>query len=101
MLLITFFFSEGAEKKVWSRLDYFRSLKKKRSRKLHPLKVGVLGCMAERLKTKILETDKMVDLVVGPDAYKDLPRLLSLTGDGQTAGETYLPIVFLLCQLYQ
>ena len=60
---------ENAEQKVWSRLDYFRSLKRKRSGKQAPLKVGVLGCMAERLKTKLLETDKMVDLVAGPGMY--------------------------------
>ena len=40
--------------------------------------IGVLGCMAERLKRKIVEEQKMVDLVVGPDAYKDLPRLVDL-----------------------
>ncbi len=83
---------ENAEQKVWSRLDYFRSLKRKRSSKQTPLKVGVLGCMAERLKTKLLETDKMVDLVAGPGmyipnqcrnnnkyvSYQDLPQLLSI-----------------------
>ena len=45
-----------------------------------------IGCMAERLKSKILEQEKMVDLVCGPDAYKDLPRLLAVTQSGQTAG---------------
>ena len=71
---------------MWSRLDYFRSLKRSRSRDTPPLKVGVLGCMAERLKKKLLETDKMVDLVAGPDAYRDLPRLLSVVKEGQSAG---------------
>jgi tRNA-2-methylthio-N6-dimethylallyladenosine synthase len=41
------------------------------------MKVGVLGCMAERLKSQFLEEEKIVDLVVGPDAYKDLPNLLA------------------------
>ena len=77
---------DNAEKKVWSRLDYFKSLKRSRSRDTPPLKVGVLGCMAERLKRKLLESDKMVDLVAGPDAYRDLPRLLSVVQDGQSAG---------------
>lgn len=46
--------------------------------------------MAERLKTKIIEQEKMVDIVCGPDAYRDLPRLLSLSNKGQTAGMQYL-----------
>lgn len=54
---------------MWSRLDYFRSLKRKRLSEQTPLRVGVLGCMAERLKKKLLETDKMVDLVAGPGMY--------------------------------
>jgi len=49
------------------------------------MKVGVLGCMAERLKTKFLEEEKIVDLVVGPDAYKDLPNLLSEVEEGRDA----------------
>ena len=47
--------------------------------------VGVLGCMAERLKTKFLEEEKIVDLVVGPDAYKDLPNLLAEVDEGRDA----------------
>lgn len=45
-----------------------------------------VGCMAERLKTKLVEQEKNVDLVCGPDAYRDLPRMLALTESGQTAG---------------
>ena len=63
---------ENAEQRVWGRLDLFRSEKKKRPQVI----VGVLGCMAERLKEKLLESNKMVDMVVGPDAYRDLPMLL-------------------------
>ena len=61
---------EGAEAKIWSRLRALR-------RELAPAtRVGVLGCMAERLKARLLEEERLVDLVVGPDAYRDLPRLI-------------------------
>jgi len=63
---------EKAELTVRKRLELFNKLKKKNKK----LKIGVLGCMAERLKHKFLEEEKMVDIVVGPDAYKDLPNLL-------------------------
>jgi len=63
---------EKAEQTVRKRLKYFNSIKKTKSE----MTVGVLGCMAERLKHKFLEEEKIVDLVVGPDAYKDLPNLL-------------------------
>ncbi len=72
---------ENAEAKVWNRLKTFR---KKKAR--NPgLVVGVLGCMAERLKTKLLDQEKLVDLVVGPDAYRDLPKLISEVEGGQKA----------------
>ena len=60
-----------------------RALRKDKSRR--PMTVGVLGCMAERLKHKLLEADKMCDLVVGPDAYRDLPNLLTQVEDGEQA----------------
>jgi tRNA-i(6)A37 thiotransferase enzyme MiaB len=63
------------------RLSQFKNLKKERPN----LTVGVLGCMAERLKTKFLEEEQLVDLVVGPDAYRDLPNLLKETEDGRDA----------------
>ena len=63
---------EKAEQTVRKRLELFNGLKRKKK----DLKIGVLGCMAERLKHKFLEEEKMVDIVVGPDAYKDLPNLL-------------------------
>jgi len=72
---------ENAEQRVWGRLDLFRSEKRKRPQVV----VGVLGCMAERLKEKLLESDKMVDMVVGPDAYRELPMLLTSAGEGHTA----------------
>lgn len=65
---------ENAESKIWQRLGYFKSLKRKRVGQ-KPL-VGVLGCMAERLQNKLIDSDKLVDLVVGPDAYRDLPTLI-------------------------
>lgn len=71
---------ENAEQRVWGRLDLFRSEKRKRPQVI----VGVLGCMAERLKEKLLESDKMVDMVVGPDAYRDLPMLVETAGSGYT-----------------
>ena len=63
---------EKAEQTVRKRLEYFNSIKKNKSE----MTVGVLGCMAERLKHQLLEEEKIVDLVVGPDAYKDIPNLL-------------------------
>ncbi|XP_018326416.1 CDK5RAP1-like protein [Agrilus planipennis] len=87
VLLITCAIRDSAEVKIWKRLEYLKSLKKKKSLiEYKPfLKVGVLGCMAERLKTKLLEKDKLVDIVAGPDSYRDLPRLLALTENNQTA----------------
>lgn len=69
---------ENAEQRVRGRLDVFRMEKKKRP----GLVVGVIGCMAERLKNQLLEEEKSVDLVVGPDAYRDLPNLASSAGTG-------------------
>jgi tRNA-2-methylthio-N6-dimethylallyladenosine synthase len=69
---------DNAEQRVWGRLNLFRSIKRKRAGVL----VGVIGCMAERLKEQLLETDKMVDIVVGPDAYRDLPRLVGEAFEG-------------------
>lgn len=72
---------ENAEQRVWGRLDLFRAQKKKRPQVI----VGVLGCMAERLKGKLLESDKMVDMVIGPDAYRDLPMLVETAATGHAA----------------
>lgn len=72
---------ENAESKVWNRLKALKHAKKQRP----DLIVGVLGCMAERLKSKLLEQEQLVDMVVGPDAYRDLPRLLSEVEGGQKA----------------
>ncbi|MDX9695654.1 MAG: tRNA (N6-isopentenyl adenosine(37)-C2)-methylthiotransferase MiaB [Bacteroidales bacterium] len=72
---------ENAEQRVWGRLDVFKQIKKKKPE----LTVGVIGCMAERLKEKLIEEEKTVDIVVGPDAYRDLPNLLENAGSGQKA----------------
>jgi tRNA-2-methylthio-N6-dimethylallyladenosine synthase len=72
---------EKAELTVGKRLEKFNAVKKHNT----TMKVGVLGCMAERLKSKFLEEEKIVDLVVGPDAYKDLPNLLKEVESGQNA----------------
>ena len=72
---------EKAELTVRKRLEKFNRVKRTNSK----VKVGVLGCMAERLKHKFLEEEKIVDMVVGPDAYKDLPNLLDDVQDGKAA----------------
>jgi len=72
---------EKAELTVRKRLEKFNKVRRINSK----LKVGVLGCMAERLKHKFLEEEKIVDMVVGPDAYKDLPNLLDEIEDGKSA----------------
>ena len=72
---------EKAELTVRKRLEKFNRVKRKNSK----VKVGVLGCMAERLKHKFLDEEKIVDMVVGPDAYKDLPNLLNDVEDGKSA----------------
>ncbi len=81
VLLNTCAIREHAEQKVRHRLDIFRAHKRKRR---PGLRIGVLGCMAERLRHKLLEEEQLVDLVVGPDAYRDLPRLLE---EAETTGQ--------------
>ncbi|MBK0377951.1 tRNA (N6-isopentenyl adenosine(37)-C2)-methylthiotransferase MiaB [Mucilaginibacter segetis] len=72
---------ENAEQRVRNRLKEFAGAKFKNP----GMVVGVLGCMAERLKSKFLEEEKLVDVVVGPDAYRDLPNLIDQVDDGQRA----------------
>ncbi|MEC4114492.1 tRNA (N6-isopentenyl adenosine(37)-C2)-methylthiotransferase MiaB [Myroides pelagicus] len=72
---------DKAEQTVRKRLDQYNQVKKKNP----GMKVGVLGCMAERLKAKFLEEEKIVDMVVGPDAYKDLPNLIKDVDEGRDA----------------
>jgi tRNA-2-methylthio-N6-dimethylallyladenosine synthase len=79
ILINTCSIRENAETRVWGRLDVFKQVKKRKPSVL----VGVLGCMAERLKESLLEDKKVVDLVVGPDAYRELPMLLRAAEGGQ------------------
>ncbi len=72
---------EKAEQTVRKRLEKFNAVKRTKP----SMKVGVLGCMAERLKSKFLEEEKIVDMVVGPDAYKDLPNLIQEIDEGRNA----------------
>ncbi|MDR1593616.1 MAG: tRNA (N6-isopentenyl adenosine(37)-C2)-methylthiotransferase MiaB [Prevotellaceae bacterium] len=69
---------DNAEQRVWGRLEFFRQEKKKRP----GVTVGVIGCMAERLKDSLLENN-IVDIVIGPDAYRELPKLVEKTESGQ------------------
>ncbi|MFV1884185.1 MAG: tRNA (N6-isopentenyl adenosine(37)-C2)-methylthiotransferase MiaB [Balneola sp.] len=79
---------ENAETKVWNRLKELRTIKKTNSE----LTVGVLGCMAERIKDRIIEEEHLVDIVVGPDAYRDIPRLLAEVDDGRKAVNVLLSL---------
>ncbi|MFT4031393.1 MAG: tRNA (N6-isopentenyl adenosine(37)-C2)-methylthiotransferase MiaB [Siphonobacter sp.] len=86
VLLNTCAIRDNAEQKVRNRLSSFVSLKRRKP----DTTIGVLGCMAERLKSKLLEEEKVVDMVVGPDAYRDLPRLLDEVETGQKAVNVFL-----------
>lgn len=81
ILINTCSIRDNAEQRVWSRLRTIKHLRKKKK----DLIVGLLGCMAERLKEQLLETDQLVDIVVGPDAYRQLPMLIDEAGDGHKA----------------
>ena len=96
VLINTCSIREKAEQTVRTRLKSFLKIKQKNPK----LTIGILGCMAERLKTKFLEEEKIVDLVVGPDAYRDLPKLIKEIEDGRKAvnvilstEETYADLV--------
>jgi tRNA-2-methylthio-N6-dimethylallyladenosine synthase len=77
---------EKAEQTVRKRLSQFNQIKKENP----DLTIGVLGCMAERLKENLLSEEKIVDVVVGPDAYRDLPNLVAVAEEGQKAVNTFL-----------
>ena len=81
VLINTCSIRDNAEKRVRNRLTEF----KKKKADNPEMVVGILGCMAERLKKSLLEQEKLVDLVAGPDAYRDLPNLIDEVGTGQTA----------------
>jgi tRNA-2-methylthio-N6-dimethylallyladenosine synthase len=81
ILINTCSIRDNAEQRVWGRLDTISHLKKRKPQVV----VGIIGCMAERLKEKLLETDKLVDIVVGPDAYRQLPLLVREAESGHKA----------------
>jgi len=81
ILINTCSIREKAETTVRNRLKHFNKLKQNKPK----TKIGLMGCMAERLKEKILEEEQLVDLVVGPDAYRDLPNLINELEDGRKA----------------
>ena len=81
ILINTCSIRDNAEQRIWGRLKAISYLKKRRN----DLKIGIIGCMAERLKEKLLETDKLVDIVVGPDAYRELPALVAEAEAGHKA----------------
>ncbi|KNE72309.1 tRNA-I(6)A37 thiotransferase enzyme MiaB [Allomyces macrogynus ATCC 38327] len=97
VFLMTCAIRDGAEQKIWARLDQLKAMRTKQGLSL---KVGVLGCMAERLRDKLLDQDKLVDVVCGPDAYRSLPYLLALADENHqvanvmlSADETYADIM--------
>jgi tRNA-2-methylthio-N6-dimethylallyladenosine synthase len=81
ILINTCSIRDNAEQRIWGRLKAISHLKKKN----RDLKIGIIGCMAERLKEKLLETEQLVDIVVGPDAYRELPLLVAEAEAGHKA----------------
>uniref|UniRef100_A0A674DXH2 Mitochondrial tRNA methylthiotransferase CDK5RAP1 n=1 Tax=Salmo trutta TaxID=8032 RepID=A0A674DXH2_SALTR len=92
VLLVTCSIREKAEQTIWNRLRQLTAMKKRRLKTRVPMKIGVLGCMAERLKSELLEREKLLDVLAGPDAYRDLPRLLSVAHGGQQASNVLLSL---------
>lgn len=100
VLIITCAIRDSAESKIWHKLRELAKMREKRPKTKGHMKIGILGCMAERLKHKVLEREKTVDIIAGPDSYKDLPRLLAVTNNNETAinvmlslDETYADIM--------
>lgn len=108
---------EKAEQTIWNRLQQLTAMKKRRLKTHAPMKIGILGeslcsclvtcahirlvlrmvvfcpgCMAERLKTELLEREKLVDVLAGPDAYRDLPRLLTVADGGRQVSNVLLSL---------
>ena len=81
ILINTCSIRDNAEQRIWGRLKAISHLKKQKN----DLKIGIIGCMAERLKEKLIETDHLVDMVVGPDAYRELPLLITEAESGHKA----------------
>ncbi len=81
ILINTCSIRDNAEQRIWGRLRSISHLKKKNK----DLRIGIIGCMAERLKEKLLETEQLVDIVVGPDAYRELPLIVAEAESGHKA----------------
>jgi len=81
ILINTCSIRDNAEQRIWGRLTAISHLKKKNK----DLRIGIIGCMAERLKEKLIETDQLVDIVVGPDNYRELPILVGEAEAGHKA----------------
>lgn len=79
ILINTCSIRDNAEQRIWGRLRQFVQIKKKKP----SLIIGIIGCMAERLKEQLIEGDKLVDIVVGPDAYRELPTIINTASKGQ------------------
>ena len=90
VLINTCSIREKAEQTVRNILKVYNAIKKKQNPKML---VGPLGCMAERLKEKLLDQEKLVDIVVGPDAYRDLPKLVKEIAEARELKETVQDIL--------
>lgn len=88
ILINTCSIRDNAEQRIWGRLSDMRRLRKKNP----ALKIGIIGCMAERLKEQLLEGELAVDIVAGPDAYRDLPRLVREAESGSKGVNTLLSL---------
>jgi tRNA-N(6)-(isopentenyl)adenosine-37 thiotransferase enzyme MiaB len=86
ILINTCSIRDNAEQRIWARVSSLHQEKKKRP----GLLIGVIGCMAERLKVELIDRDKLIDLVVGPDAYRELPQLVRAAESGQKGINTLL-----------
>ncbi|MCD6366485.1 MAG: tRNA (N6-isopentenyl adenosine(37)-C2)-methylthiotransferase MiaB [Bacteroidales bacterium] len=86
ILINTCAIRDHAEQRVYGRLDYFNSLKKKNT----DIKIGIVGCMAERLKDQLFEKKPFIDLIAGPDAYRHLPKMVETMESGQKVVNTIL-----------
>ena len=80
---------DNAEQRVLGRLREFKPYKRRKK----ALLVGVIGCMAERMKEQLMEREQLVDIVAGPDSYRDLPRLLRQAGDGSRSVNVLLSLM--------
>eukprot|EP00878_Enallax_costatus_P021379 GHUV01022629.1.p1 GENE.GHUV01022629.1~~GHUV01022629.1.p1 ORF type:complete len:498 (+),score=140.32 GHUV01022629.1:314-1807(+) len=101
VLLNTCAIRENAEARIWGRLGDLQALKRQRRKQGgSPLVVGVLGCMTERLKSKLLDEQRLADLVVGPDAYRDLPRIIQAVQAGEARGSAAMNVQLSLEETY-